>query len=103
MYSQGWNGGEVYDPPMVGAIESLAKLLEEYNVFILTSRDPEQVLDFMSKHARELTCEIVPEDKKFWFKKGVIGVTNRKLPAIMYIDDRAVRFTTWDDVSKLLI
>lgn len=32
----------------------------------------------------------------FWDAQGQILVTNRKLPAIAYIDDRAVRFLDWD-------
>lgn len=31
---------------------------------------------------------------------GVLLVTNRKLPAIAYIDDRAVRFTDWDQALR---
>lgn len=29
--------------------------------------------------------------------QGLVLVTDRKLPAIAYIDDRAVRFTNWPD------
>lgn len=31
----------------------------------------------------------------FWTMRGQLLVTNRKLPAMAYIDDRAVRFRNW--------
>ena len=49
--------------------------------------------------------EIIPFWKKFWNKKGVIGITKRKLPAHVYVDDRAVNFKgdwfgeTLDDIQ----
>lgn len=33
---------------------------------------------------------------KFWERLGTVLVTNMKLPAQTYVDDRAVRFTSWD-------
>ncbi|MFM9675796.1 HAD family hydrolase [Streptomyces brasiliscabiei] len=32
----------------------------------------------------------------FWNQRGQLLVTNRKLPATAYLDDRAVRFVDWD-------
>ena len=34
--------------------------------------------------------------------RRVLLVTDRKLPALAYIDDRAVRFTTWDQTMQEL-
>lgn len=34
----------------------------------------------------------------FWHERGQLLVTNRKLPAVAYIDDRAVRFHSWAQV-----
>lgn len=31
----------------------------------------------------------------FWNVRGELLVTNRKLPAVAYIDDRGIRFTSW--------
>ena len=31
----------------------------------------------------------------FWDDQTKIFVTNRKLPAVAYIDDRGIRFTNW--------
>jgi hypothetical protein len=43
---------------------------------------------------------VVPEGVQFWNEKGVVGITSRKLAAIAYIDDRAVRFTNWMDIQN---
>ena len=49
------------------------------------------------------TVERIPFWKKFWNKKGVIGVTKRKLPAASYIDDRAINFNGdwYDTIAKI--
>lgn len=34
---------------------------------------------------------------------GMLLVTNRKLPAVAYVDDRAVRFESWNQTLATLI
>ena len=36
---------------------------------------------------------VINENEKFWKNANFIGVTNRKLPAQLYIDDRAYKYT----------
>jgi hypothetical protein len=38
----------------------------------------------------------------FWNGRGQLLVTNRKLPANAYVDDRAVRFTDWPSTMQQL-
>ena len=38
----------------------------------------------------------------FWNERGRLLVTSRKLPALAYVDDRGVRFTTWRDALAQL-
>lgn len=128
-YSRGWQDGSIYDDPMPGAIEGLRALQRSYAVFIHTTRDPEQVLPWLSAHGIEATdndaCERCngagglqevdldgrpthTEDPctacdgsgglTFWNDQSRVLVTNRKLPALAYIDDRAVRFESWRQV-----
>ncbi|WP_171108624.1 hypothetical protein, partial [Streptomyces sp. N502] len=33
--------------------------------------------------------------KPFWNVRGLLLVTDRKFPAVAYLDDRAVHFTDW--------
>ena len=96
-YSRGWGDGTAYDDPMPGAIEGLKLLMDHYAVFIFTSRNSDQVLKWMADNT-DISCvtdEQVPT-RTFYDLKGTILITNRKLPAVAYLDDRAVKFTSWD-------
>lgn len=99
-YSNGWGDGSCYAVPMEGAIDSIKALLEDYAVFILSTRDPRQIIEWMGKHAPEIPCGPIEDEDKFWDKKGIVGVTNRKLPAMVYIDDRACLFTSWKQTMR---
>ena len=97
-YSLGWHTKDIYDPPMAGAHRALRLLSEVYGVFILTARPAHEVLPWCQAQFADLSFTLIPDDVRYWDRTGVIGVTNRKLPALAYVDDRAVRFTNWTDV-----
>lgn len=96
-YSRGWHDGTCYDKPMDGAKRGLSYLLEKYYVFIHSTRNPEQIQDWMAQHFQFIT-RIIPVDTKspFWNVDGVIGITQKKLAAGVYIDDRSVKFNDWN-------
>ncbi|MEV0379767.1 hypothetical protein [Nonomuraea sp. NPDC050643] len=95
-YSRGWYDGTAYDEPMPGAIAGLRALMEKHPVFIHTSRSPRQTAEWLAEHDFEACIEgTIHAPMKFWNERGRLLVTNRKLPATAYLDDRAVRFTTW--------
>jgi len=123
-YSKGWHDGTCYDEPIEGAEEFLKKIMEnkDISVFILSTRSPWQIKNWIIENmsqtfgAMAVDCgqvwcgqdgyevEIVPFWKKFWNKKDVLGITRRKLPAIAYIDDRAVKFNgDWKEIENSLI
>lgn len=110
-YSKGWQDGSIYDEPVSGAFEAIKKFMDEgYTVYIHTTRNPGQILKWLNDHQHlwfwdpmggspddrtrvyGYVAEKIPFWKRFWDKPGVLGITNRKLPAIAYIDDRAVPF-----------
>lgn len=95
-YRRGWADGTIYDPPVPGALEALRTLMSEHAVFVLTSRDPEQVAPWLDGHGFETVVDRHTARRRFWNGRGKLLVTSRKLPASAYIDDRAVRFTDWD-------
>jgi len=99
-YSQGWQDGSCYDGPMPGAIDGIKALLSDYAVFILSTRDPNQIIEWFGKHAPEIPCGPIEDEEKFWNKQGILGVTNRKLAAMVYIDDRAFVFTDWKNTMR---
>lgn len=91
-YSKGWHDGTAYDPPMDGAIEYIQKLMQEYCVYVFSTRDPGQITNWLAMNAHEIHTEIIPPDAKFWSTPGVLGVAQHKVVAFVWLDDRALRF-----------
>jgi hypothetical protein len=120
-YHKGWHDGTIYGSMMPGAEAALCKLMEKYSVFIFTAREPEAVMPWLEMHGFDVTIDercggcggegaLYTEDpdeqipcKKckgsgqlmFWNLRGQLLVTNRKLAAAAYIDDRGIRFESW--------
>lgn len=100
-YSRGWQDGTIYDEPLPGALEGLTRLMRDYAVFVHTTRNAKQVARWIDERSgRGIECVThispLPWKRQFWNRQGLLLVTNRKLPAIAYIDDRAIRFESWD-------
>lgn len=112
-YSKGWQDGSCYDNEISGVFETIQELMKNYTVFIFSTRNPKQIKKWMQERIMQMdmgdnpknpkswsfpkygyTVEIIPWWKpvKFWNKQNVIGITRKKLPAMCYIDDRALRF-----------
>lgn len=96
-YSRGWWTKDIYDPPTPGAHDALRTLSAAYGVFILSARPAKEILPWCRKQFPDLKFQLIGPKATYWDRKGVIGITNRKLPALAYIDDRAIRFTSWMD------
>ena len=97
--NQGWRGGEVYGDPMPGAIEALESLLwAGWHVFVLTARHPRHHQDVAAWLDKHLNWTVLVDDQRqdlaYWHGPELL-VTNRKLGAVVYLDDKAERFTTW--------
>lgn len=84
-YEDGWQDGTIYGVPIHGFREAIARFQAKgYECVILTARtDHEAIREWLKKWS-------LPE----------LEITNTKLPCFMYIDDRAVRFTTWKDMQN---
>lgn len=79
-YSKGWQDGSIYDEPIEGIREVISKLHKEYTIFIVSSRcneikSKEEMIRWLDKYNIEYD-----------------GLSNVKVPAIVYIDDRAITF-----------
>jgi hypothetical protein len=68
-----------------GCPQFLEQLSQKYRVTILTSREPISVIKWLKKHN---------------LLKFIEDVTDRKIPAVYYIDDRAVKFD--GDYNKIM-
>lgn len=92
-YSRGWHDGTIYDGLVDGAAEGVAEVMDHAAAFVHTSRDADQVARWLAAEGFDTTTD--QPRGKFWNQRGRLLVTNRKLPALAYLDDRAVRFETW--------
>lgn len=103
-YSKGWHDGTIYDDWMPGAVKGLSLLMSQYAVFVHTTRHKRQVANWIERRtAYGIECETwFPPWRRFWNTQGCLLVTNRKLPAVAYIDDRAIRFEHWDQALAAL-
>lgn len=110
-YSKGWQDGKCYDVHVDGVFEAIQELMKEYTVFVFSTRSPKQIKRWLQERIMEqefgdnpydpiewvwpkygYKCQIIRPWTKFWNKKNVLGITKRKLPAMCYIDDRALSF-----------
>jgi hypothetical protein len=104
-YSKGWQDGTIYDGPVPGAFDALRRLMDDHAVFVHTTRNASQVarwIEDRTGHGIECVTRVspLPWRRTFWNERGLLLVTNRKLPAIAYIDDRAIPFTDWTQALK---
>ncbi|WP_405925453.1 hypothetical protein [Streptomyces sp. NBC_00035] len=98
-YRKGWQDGTIYDPPMPGALDGLRTLMAADAVFIFTTRDISQVASWLLERGFSVR---VGHDGPFWNERGRLLITNQKLAATAYLDDRAVRFENWDQALAVL-
>jgi hypothetical protein len=96
-YSRGWHDGTIYDEPMPGALDALRTLMNDYAVVIHTTRDARQVGPWLQERGFIVTLDrALPYELVFWDRMGELLVADRKLPAVAYIDDRGIRFESWN-------
>lgn len=83
-YASGWQGaGVIGDPPVPGAIEWLRSLLPHFWVVVHSARAKSEqgywaIRQYLETHGLDIAG---------------IEISHEKPPAIMYVDDRAWRFT----------
>ena len=92
-YSKGWQDGSIYDEANLEALD-LMLFLQKLGipVFICSTRQPEQIISWWNKQGFLCDAITIHDDETFWKDISFIGVTNRKLPAQLYIDDRAYKY-----------
>lgn len=108
-YENGWADGTIYGDFMPDAMFALLTLMDRDAVFIHTTRNPKQVarwIERTSGHNIDCTTRLprtwYGRRKPFWNTRGLLLVTNLKLPATVYVDDRAHHFESWDQTLAVL-
>ena len=92
-YSKGWQDGSIYDEANPEALDLMLFLQKSgIPVFIGSTREPMQIINWWNKQGFWCEAVRVNNNETFWKETNLIGVTNRKLPAQLYIDDRAYQY-----------
>ncbi len=98
-YSKGWQDGSIYDPPMEGARDQMEKMVKNgYKLVIFTTRLNPEVNEDTNLEKNKMTKWL--SENGFELNKHYHDITAVKPNALVYIDDRALRFTNWTDISK---
>ena len=93
-YSRGWQDGSIYDEYNKNILDLMLLLQKlEIPIFICSTRKPEQIISWWNKQGFWSEAIKISDDTAFWKDLKFVGVTNRKLPAQLYIDDRAYKYT----------
>jgi len=93
-YSKGWQDGSIYDEPNKDVLE-LMLILQLMNIpcVIISTREPSQIKEWWDKQGFTIKAKVLDWNTTFYSDCSCIGITNRKIPAQLYIDDRAYRYT----------
>lgn len=113
-YSKGWHDGSIYDDEIQGVFEVIKKIIDSgHPVVIMSTRSPKQIKKWLvpkimiSEYERDgmgndparwveprfgFTCKVLPKSTIFHDDLWVVGITDRKVAAMCYVDDRAIEF-----------
>jgi hypothetical protein len=96
-FDKGWYDGTCYGKPLAGALDAIKMLSKSWNIIIYSAkvRHDRPLVDGMTGY--ELVQEWL---EKYNVLKYVDGITHEKPRAQYYIDDKAIRFTTWKNVLE---
>lgn len=89
-YSRGFADGSIYDSPDWDIVDVINSLLEtaDISVAIVTAREATIVLDWIRRW-NLFPAHLMPLSVRFQENGSSVGVTNRKIVADLYVDDKA--------------
>ena len=92
-YREGWKDGSIYDTYNKEVLDIMLILQKSgIPIFICSTREPNQIISWWNEQGFWTNAVSIEKDKNFWQDIKYVGVTNRKLPAQLYIDDRAYKY-----------
>ncbi len=93
-YSEGWKDGSIYDEPDKEVLDLISTLQQmKIPCVIISTREPNQIKEWWDKQGFAITAKPLDFETKFFNDCTYVGITNRKIPAQLYIDDRAYKYT----------
>lgn len=100
-YKNGYKDGTIYGDLVPGAKEFIINAHKAgHPMFIMSTRNPVQILAWVQDKIPEVTFAILVNPGTFYNNKKLVGITNKKLAAHIYIDDRGYKFEgTFPDVE----
>ena len=96
-YSEGWLDGSIYDEAILQGLDIPCA--------IVSTRDPYQIKEWWDRQLFNVAAEVISNDAQFFNDCRFVGITNRKIAAQLYIDDRAYLYqgqTCQQMLSELL-
>ena len=102
---KGWKDGSIYGEIDTNLIDYIKELMRYYYIVISSNRPAKQIVEHMNKLNLGVKFEIFNKDLKdnmYWNKDNVVGVTNEKAVGILYVDDRAFRYSNLDDLKEFM-
>lgn len=98
-FEYGFHDGTIYGTPIEGSVDALKSLSKKYNLVIYTAKaKPDRPL-INGKTGTELVREWL---EKYNISQYIVKITAEKPRAICYIDDKAIRFTSWQQTLEEL-
>lgn len=92
-YSKGWQDGSIYDEYNKQIVDLMCFLQKAgIPIFICSTRETIQIINWWNKQGFWCEAIKVSDNEIFWKDLKYIGVTNKKLPAQLYIDDRVYKY-----------
>lgn len=93
-YSKGWQDGSIYDEVNVDVLDVINTLMmNNIPCVIMSTRDPQQIKDWWNEQGFDIKTKVLDFNTVFYNDCDYLGITNRKIAAQLYIDDRAYRYT----------
>lgn len=92
-YREGWRDGSIYDEPNPIIVNTIKKIMAEnkYAIAIVSTRDPVQIHQWIQEN-KLFPSRVMDDNEKFLYSCAEVGITNRKIPAVLYVDDRGFRY-----------
>jgi hypothetical protein len=89
-YSKGWHDGTIYDVPIAGAREAMAKLSALFYILIYSTRNYDRVID--GEQQENQVAEMEAWLEKYHIPYDEIHTQSGKPVCKLFVDDNAYRF-----------